>query len=197
MPPRVAKKSAGVDAESQGSNSANRSAIGGEPGHGNEGNSDANPAATPNDELLGAELEALHAFILAHKLEEADLWYLDDNDLPDLILKLQLRRFRTAKAPPPIATFGNSDDPTGHPDERWFSPLSTTQRQSAHGTPSATGTPAPTFAAPNDGLPQGSHPSNVADPSVYPPDGVGSQAFRSSLGDHLHHVSPPPPGSVQ
>ncbi|KAF4693479.1 hypothetical protein FOZ60_010896, partial [Perkinsus olseni] len=117
---------------------------------------------------------------------------------------VQLRRYRTAKAPSPIATFDNSDDPTGHPDERWFSPLSTTQRQSAHGTPSATGTPAltfggtpaPTFAAPNDGLPQGPHRSNVADPYVYPPDGVASQAFRSSLGDHLHHVSSPPPGSV-
>ncbi|KAF4742663.1 hypothetical protein FOZ63_002190 [Perkinsus olseni] len=204
MPPRVAKKAAGVNAGSQGSNIANRSAIGGEPGQGNEGNSHANPAANPNDQLLGAEFEALHAFVLAHQLEEADLWYLDDNDLSDLILKVQLRRYRTAKAPPPIVTFGNSDDPIGHPDERWFSPLSTTQRQSAHGTPSATGTPAPTFggtpaptfAAPNDGLPQGLHPSNVADPYVYPPDDVASQAFRSSLGDHLHHVSPPPPGSV-
>ncbi|KAF4699508.1 hypothetical protein FOZ63_024168, partial [Perkinsus olseni] len=113
MPPRVAKKSAGVNAESRGSNSANRSAIGGELGQGNESNSDANPAATPNDQLLlGDEFEALHAFILAHKLEEGDLWYLDDNDLPDLILKVQLRRCRTGKAPSPIATFDNSDDPT-------------------------------------------------------------------------------------
>ncbi|EER03166.1 hypothetical protein Pmar_PMAR012726, partial [Perkinsus marinus ATCC 50983] len=124
MPParRVPGKSSNSNSRSQGSNSANSSAFGGEPGQGNDDGIANTSAAAPSEQVpqeppLGAGFGALQAFLQDHELEEADLWFLEDNDLPDLILRVQLRRYRTTRVPPPIAMFGQPDD-TGNAPEK-------------------------------------------------------------------------------